>query len=123
MLRLPTIVKPEFPWEFADWVERWDEIKLPNCENFTFSALTRSALRRTLRCHAALIEDLLNDDYDFVLKARFQRRKERRYGQYRQMSGLLQIELIRDGNNLSLCATSRNLLNHADGVVAVTVQP
>jgi hypothetical protein len=162
--------KPEFLRELANWVEKWDELKLPNCEKFTLSAQTSSALRRTLRCHAALIEDLLNDGYDFVLTARFQSDPlERRYGQYRQMSGgrflvslwnvecsekilkiksllregfdidenvkvkedytnrLLEmgkhIELdIRDGNHLSLCATSRNLSNHVAGYVAVTVQ-
>ena len=63
-------------------------MKLPNCEKFTLTAQTSSALKRTLRCHAALIEDLLSEDYDFVLTARFQSDPlERRYGQYRQMSG------------------------------------
>ena len=157
--------KPEFLREFANWVEKWDKMKLPNCENFTLTAQTSSALRRTLRCHAALIEDLLNENYEYVLTARFQSDPlERRYGQYRQMSGgcflvslkdvecsekilkikslfregfvidekvkvkedytnsLLDMEKeikadIRDGNHLSLCATSRDLSNH----VAVTI--
>ena len=43
---------------------------------------------RTLLCHAALIEDLLTEGYNFVLTARLQSDPlERRYGQYRQMSG------------------------------------
>ena len=43
---------------------------------------------RTLRCPACLIEDLFADGYDFILTARFQSDPlERRFGQYRQMSG------------------------------------
>ena len=44
---------------------------------------------RTLRCQAALIEDLLEtQQYKYVLTARFQSNPlEKRYGQYRQMSG------------------------------------
>ena len=80
--------KPQFLRAFANWLDQWDEMKLPNCEKFTLSAQTSSALKRTLRCHASLIEDLLNDGYDFVLTARFQSDPlERRYGQYRQMNG------------------------------------
>ena len=80
--------KPEFLRAFADWVDKWDNEKLPNCEKFGLSAQTSAALKRTLRCHAALIEDLLTHGYTFVLTARFQSDPlERRYGQYRQMSG------------------------------------
>ena len=43
---------------------------------------------RTLRCQASLIEDLFADGYDFILTAHFQSDPlERRFGQYRQMSG------------------------------------
>ena len=39
-------------------------------------------------CQASLIEDLLSDGFKFVLTARFQSDSiERRFGQYRQMSG------------------------------------
>ena len=80
--------KPEFLRAFADWLDKWDSEKIPNCEKFTLTAQTSAALKRTLRCQAALIEDLLSDGYDFVLTARFQSDPlERRYGQYRQMSG------------------------------------
>ena len=81
--------KPEFLRALADWVEKWDSEKIPNCETFCLTAETSHALKRTLRCHASLIEDLLiKDGYDFVLTARFQSDPlERRYGQYRQMSG------------------------------------
>ena len=60
---------------------------MPNCEPFTLTAQTSSALRRTLRFHAALIEDVLHEGYKFVLTSQFQSDPlERRYGQYRQMS-------------------------------------
>ena len=73
---------------FADWLQVWDAQKIPNAEKFSFSAQTSNALQRTARCHAALIEDLLDDGYDFVLTAKFQSDPlERRYSQYRQMSG------------------------------------
>ena len=70
-------------------METWKKEKIPNCENFQLSDQTNSALQRTLRCHAALIEDLLEiDGYKSVLTARFQSDPlEKRYGQYRQMSG------------------------------------
>ena len=38
----------------------------------TLSAQTSSAIKRTLRCQAALIEDLLTDGFDLVLTARLQ---------------------------------------------------
>lgn len=80
--------KPEFLREIADWIERWDAMKIPSSEFFTLSAQTSAALRTTLRCHANLIEDLLSEGYDFVLTSRFQSDPiERRFSQYRQMSG------------------------------------
>lgn len=66
----------------------WKHEAIPNSEKFTLSAQTNSAMIQTLRCQASLIEDLLFDGYDFVLTARFQSDPlEKRYGQYRQMSG------------------------------------
>ena len=67
---------------------KWICLRLPNCEKFTLSAQTAEAMKKTLLCQAALIEDLLNNGFNFVLTARFQSDPlERRYGQYRQMSG------------------------------------
>lgn len=80
--------KPQFLRAFANWIDEWDLMKLRNSEKFTLSAQTSYALRRTLRCHASLIEELLSEDFNFVLTARFQSDAlERRYSQYRQMSG------------------------------------
>ena len=80
--------KPEFLRTFADLLANWQDQKIPNCEKFTLSPQTNAALVRTLRCHANLIEELLQEEYQFVLTARFQSDPvERRFGQYRQMSG------------------------------------
>ena len=47
-----------------------------------------AALVCTLRCHAALIDDLLSEGQQYVLTAKFQSNPiERRFGQYRQISG------------------------------------
>ena len=52
------------------------------------SAQTSSTLQRALLCQASLIENCLSDGFKFVLTARFQSDSiERRFGQYRQMSG------------------------------------
>ena len=72
----------------ADWIQNWQEKKIPNCEKFTLTSQTTSAFVRTLKCHASLIEDLLAEGYDFIMASRFQKGPlERRFGQYRQMSG------------------------------------
>ena len=80
--------KPEFLRALADWLCEWQKSRITNCEQFQLSAQTFNAMERSLRCHASLIEDLLEEQYDFVLTARFQSDPlEKRYGQYRQMSG------------------------------------
>lgn len=80
--------KPAFFRKLADWLVEWQNQKIPNSQKFTLSAQTNAAMVQTLRCQAALIEDLLSEGYEFVLTARFQSDPlERRYGQYRQMSG------------------------------------
>lgn len=80
--------KPEFFRAFADWLNKWENSKIPNFEKFTLSRQTSSALQRTLLCQASLIEDLLCENYKYVLTARFQSDPiEKRFGQYRQMSG------------------------------------
>ena len=75
--------KVEFLRDFADWLEKWNQ-----CPNFTLTSQTFSALVTTLRAQALLVEELLGEGYDFVLMARFQSDPvERRFSQYRQMSG------------------------------------
>ena len=41
--------KPEFLRAFADWIDEWDNLKLPNCDKFNLTAQTSHALRCTLR--------------------------------------------------------------------------
>ena len=48
------------------------QIKKSNEEKFTFYAQTNHTLRHTLRCHVSLIEDLLQEGYDFVTTTKFQ---------------------------------------------------
>ena len=61
--------------------------KIPCFETFTLTKKTSSALIRTFLCHAALIEELSDEGYR-ILTSRFQSDPlERRFGQYRQMSG------------------------------------
>ena len=81
--------KHEFLRAFADWLVSWKSQRLPRCEKFQLTPQTNEALVQTLRCHASLIEDLLREDkFSFVLTSRFQSDPlERRFGQYRQMSG------------------------------------
>ena len=43
-----------------------------NEEKITLSAQSSHASRHTLRCHASLIEDLLQEGYDFVTTTKFQ---------------------------------------------------
>lgn len=96
---VPHDQKPQFLRAFANWIEEWDQMKISNAEKFTLSAQTSFALRRTLRCHAALIEDLLAEGFDFVLTARFQSDSlEKRFGQYRQMSGGRFLVSLKDVN-------------------------
>ena len=87
---------------------------------------------RTLRCHANLIEEFLQEEYQFVLTAKFQSDPvERRFGQYRLKSGgrflisvkakdistsekiLKVMSLVKEGfdidKSLKLKITSRNL--------------
>ena len=66
----------------------WQTERIPNCEKFILTAQTSSALVRIVLCLESLIEDLLGEGYDFVLTSRFQSDPlEKRFGQYRQMSG------------------------------------
>lgn len=80
--------KPKFLRTMAKWVQHWQEQRIPNCEKFSLTSQTSSALIRTLYCHADLLEDLLREGYKYVLTSRLQSDPlERRFGQYRQMSG------------------------------------
>ena len=67
----------------ADWIEEWNL-----CPNFTLSFQTGKAIVVTLRAQASLIEDLLQEGYNYVLTARIQSDPlVRRFSRYRQMNG------------------------------------
>ena len=87
--------KPDFLLSFADWVETWSA-----CPAFTLTSQTSHALITTLRCTAYLITDLLNEDYEYVLTARFQSDPiERHFSKYRQMSGGRFLVSLREVNS------------------------
>ena len=95
----------------AEWVQPCQTERIPNCEKFTLTAQTSSALVRTLLCLALLIEDLLGEGYDFVLTSRFQSDPlERRLGQYWQMSGGRILVGLRDATSSEKIIKIKSLL-------------
>ena len=64
--------KPSLLRVMAEWVQKWQTERIPNCEKFTLIAQTGSALVRTLLSLASIIRDLHREGYDFVLTSRFQ---------------------------------------------------
>ena len=67
----------------ANWIEEWQ-----TSPAFTLTPQTSFALITTLRAQSLLIEELLSEDFDYVLVSRLQSDPlERRFSQYRQMSG------------------------------------
>ena len=62
----------EFLHAMANWLEYWHSGRIPNCQRFTLIIQNAAALIRTLRSHALLIDNLLDEGYEFVLTARFQ---------------------------------------------------
>ena len=65
-------MKSSFLRSMTAWVQNWQDQRIPNSEQFTLTSQTLSAFIRTLNCHASLIEDLLNDGFQFVMTSRFQ---------------------------------------------------
>ena len=75
--------KPDFLRAVADWVKEWS-----TSPNFTLTKQTSHALITTLTASALLIEDLLEEGYEYVLLARLLTDAlERHFSKYRQMSG------------------------------------
>ena len=111
--------KPEFFKKLADWLTLWQESQLPGSQKFTLTKQTSSALITTLQCTAALIEDLLNEEFQYVLTARFQSDPlERRFSLYRQMSGgrflVSLIEVINSEKILSLKSLLKANINFSE---------
>ena len=64
--------KPSFLRAFSAWLRDWQQEQISNWERFTLTSQTASAFTRTLLCHASLVEDILEEGYEFVLTSRFQ---------------------------------------------------
>ena len=80
--------KTDFLRKLADWLESWENSQIRNSEKFTLTKQTFSALITTLRATAALVDDLLEEGFEYVLLSRFSTDPiERRFSRYRQMSG------------------------------------
>ena len=98
--------KTDFLRIFAFWIQNWSESPA-----FTLTKQTSAALILTLRSEAMLIDELLLDGYDFVLTARFQRDPiERRFSQYRQMSGGRFLVSLREVLNTERILACRSLI-------------
>lgn len=66
-----------------EWLEEWNRSL-----HFTLTPQTFNALVTTLQAQALLVEELLAEGYEYVMMSRFQSDPlERRFSQYRQMSG------------------------------------
>ena len=98
--------KTDFYRIFADWIELWyasPSIKL-TCQ-------TKSALVTTLRAQADLIDELIDNGYEFVKTARFQSDPtERRFSQYRQMCSGRFLVNLREVLNSERVLSCRSLI-------------
>ena len=92
---------------FADWLEKWWN----ECPAFTLTANTSNALVMTLRAQSALINELLSEDYEFVMTSRLLSDPvERRFSQYRQMSGGRFLVSLREVQNSERILRCRSLI-------------
>ena len=88
--------KTDFLEALADWLEKWHD----DCPAFTLTAKTSYALVLTLRAQSGLIKELLSEENDFVMTSRLQSDPiERRFSQYRQMSGGRFLVSLREVTN------------------------
>ena len=70
-----------------------------------------------MNCHASLIEDLLNDGFRFVMTSEFQSDPiERRFGQYRQMSGGRFLVGLKDANLSEKIIKIKSLLKEGKNI-------
>ena len=96
--------KPAFFRAFADWLEQWRGMQIKGCGKFTLTAQTFDGLIVTLRATAALLDDLFDEGYKYVMLARLQTDPlERQFGKYRQMSGgrfLVSLREVQDSEKI-----------------------
>ena len=102
--------KTNFLVSLADWVENWKQSPA-----FTLTSQTSSAFIITLRAQAHLIDEPLEEGYSFVLTGRLQSDPiERRFSQYRQMSGGRFLISLREVLNSERILACRSLIKHGD---------
>ena len=99
--------KTDFLEVLADWLEKWHD----DCPAFTLTSKTSYALVLTLRARSGLIKELLSEGYDFVMTSRLQSDPiERRFSQYRQMSGGRFLVSLREVTNSERIIRCRSLV-------------
>ena len=102
-----THAPPGFLEALADWLEKWHD----DCPAFTLTSKTSYALVLTLRAQSGLIKELLSEGYDFVMTIRLQSDPiERRFSQYRQMSGGRFLVSLREVTNSERIIRCRSLV-------------
>ena len=99
--------KTDFLEALADWLEKWHD----DCPAFTLTSKTSYALVLTLRAQSGLIKELLSEGYDFAMTSRLQSDPfERRFSQYRQMSGRRFLVSLREVTNSERIIRCRSLV-------------
>ena len=99
--------KTDFLEALADWLEKWHD----DCPAFTLTSKTSYALVLTLRAQSGLIKELLSEGYDFVMTSRLQSDPiERRFSQYRQMSGRKFLVSLREVTSSERIIRCRSLV-------------
>ena len=100
--------RTDFLRSFANWLENWSS----KAKKFCLTKQTVSALITTLRVQAALVDELLDSgEYKFVSIRKMQSDPlEKRYSQYRQMSGGRFLVELTEVNNSERILACRALL-------------
>ena len=101
--------KKKFLTALADWIKQWYQSPA-----FALTPQTASALTATFCAHAVLIDDLLNEAHHYVITARLQSDPiERRFSQYRQMSGGRFLASLREVLNSERILRCRSLIKES----------
>jgi hypothetical protein len=101
--------KMTFYKALANWIKQWSLSPA-----FTLTTQTASAFVFTLHAQAELVEELLNDGYAYVMTARLQSDPiERRFSQYRQMSGGRFLVSLREVLNSERILSCRSLIKES----------
>ena len=96
-----------FFMELSDWLESW----AAECTNFGLSKQTFNALTLTLRSQSMMIRDLFADGFKFIRCRQLQSDPiERRFSQYRAMSGGRFLVSLREVQTSEKILKSRSLL-------------